>query len=229
MPEKILMNWSGGKDSAFALFHLLQDKKVEVTSLFTSVNEKTERISMHGVHRNLLRKQAAAIGLPLHQLKLPEQVSMEDYEILMSENLQIFSEQGVHLAAFGDILLEDLKLYRDKQLSKIGWQGIYPLWGKNTTDLVLEFLDLGFKTRLCCINSKFLPSDFLGQDLSRDLLKDLPKNVDPCGENGEFHTFVYEGPIFKHPLKIKNGERVVQGYQHDGQSYTFEFIDLLSE
>lgn len=227
MSEKILMNWSGGKDSAFALYLLLRDQKVEVESLFTSINAQNKRISMHGVHLNLLKKQADAIGLPLHLLALPERPSMEEYNALMIKNLKTFSQRGITTAAFGDILLEDLKTYRDKQLATVHWKTLYPLWQKNTAELVLDFLKLGFKTRICCIDAHKIPSEFLGEDLDEHLIKALPKGVDPCGENGEFHTFVHDGPIFSSPLKIKNGNKIMQTYQHDGKDYRFEFIDLL--
>lgn len=224
--EKILMNWSGGKDSAMALHLLQQNKNIEVISLLTSVNKEMQRISMHGVHIDLLKKQADCIGLPLQLLQVPESTQMEVYEKAMEEQLSHFSKLGVRTSAFGDILLEDLREYREKQLAKIGWKAKFPLWQKDTQKLVHDFIEMGFKTRVCCINKEFLGTEFLGRDIDEDFINDLPKNVDPCGENGEFHTFVYDGPIFREPLNISNGEKIEKSYSHDGKSYGFEFIDL---
>lgn len=224
--EKILMNWSGGKDSAMALHLLQQNKNIEVISLLTSVNKEMQRISMHGVHIDLLKKQADCIGLPLQLLQVPESTEMEVYEKAMEEQLSHFSKLGVRTSAFGDILLEDLREYREKQLAKIGWKAKFPLWQKDTQKLVHDFIEMGFKTRVCCINKEFLGTEFLGRDIDEDFVKALPKNVDPCGENGEFHTFVYDGPIFRKPLNISNGEKIEKAYTHDGKSYGFAFIDL---
>lgn len=221
------MNWSGGKDSAFALFRILKNPKYNVGGLLTSVNAANKRISMHGVSLDLLQKQAENIGLPLHLLQLPESTDMENYNDLMKQTMQQFSDDGFTISAFGDIFLEDLRVYREKQLSEIGWDAVFPLWGENTLDLVREFISLGFKTRVCAINNQYLGSEFLGRDIDEDFIKSLPSNVDPCGENGEFHTFVYEAPIFKNNIEIKNGEVVKKNYFHDGKSYAYEFMDLL--
>ncbi|AKH93251.1 diphthine--ammonia ligase [Elizabethkingia anophelis] len=227
MKEKVLMNWSGGKDSAMALYNILNNKNYKVEGLLTSVNAANQRISMHGVSGEVLVKQAESIGLPLTKINLPEASDMTAYENIMEQTLSTFTEQGIETSVFGDIFLEDLRKYREQQLEKIGWKAVFPLWKKDTRNLVYEFLELGFRTRICCINKQYLDSDFLGCDLDEYLIDKLPENVDPCGENGEFHTFVYAGPVFQNNLSIKNGERVEKSYNHDGKAYGYEFCDIL--
>ncbi|MDV3954567.1 diphthine--ammonia ligase [Elizabethkingia anophelis] len=229
MKEKVLMNWSGGKDSAMALYNILNNKNYKVEGLLTSVNAANQRISMHGVSGEVLVKQAESIGLPLTKINLPEASDMTAYENIMEQTLSTFTEQGIETSVFGDIFLEDLRKYREQQLEKIGWKAVFPLWKKDTRNLVYEFLELGFRTRICCINKQYLDSDFLGCDLDEYLIDKLPENVDPCGENGEFHTFVYAGPVFQNNLSIKNGERVEKSYNHDGKAYGYEFCDILLE
>ncbi|MDV3750677.1 Dph6-related ATP pyrophosphatase [Elizabethkingia anophelis] len=227
MKEKVLMNWSGGKDSAMALYNILNNKNYKVEGLLTSVNAANQRISMHGVSGEMLVKQAESIGLPLTKINLPEASDMTAYENIMEQTLSTFTEHGIETSVFGDIFLEDLRKYREQQLEKIGWKAVFPLWKKDTRNLVYEFLELGFRTRICCINKQYLDSDFLGCDLDEYLIDKLPENVDPCGENGEFHTFVYAGPVFQNNLSIKNGERVEKSYNHDGKAYGYEFCDIL--
>ncbi|HAT3993896.1 Dph6-related ATP pyrophosphatase [Elizabethkingia anophelis] len=229
MKEKVLMNWSGGKDSAMALYNILNNKNYKVEGLLTSVNAANQRISMHGVSGEMLVKQAESIGLPLTKINLPEASDMTAYENIMEQTLSTFTQQGIETSVFGDIFLEDLRKYREQQLEKIGWKAVFPLWKKDTRNLVYEFLELGFRTRICCINKQYLDSDFLGCDLDEYLIDKLPENVDPCGENGEFHTFVYAGPVFQNNLSIKNGERVEKSYNHDGKAYGYEFCDILLE
>lgn len=229
MKEKVLMNWSGGKDSAMALYNILNNKNYKVEGLLTSVNAANQRISMHGVSGEMLVKQAESIGLPLTKINLPEASDMTAYENIMEQTLSTFTQQGIETSVFGDIFLEDLRKYREQQLEKIGWKAVFPLWKKDTRNLVYEFLELGFRTRICCINKQYLDSDFLGCDLDEYLIDKLPENVDPCGENGEFHTFVYAGPVFQNNLSIKNGERVEKSYNHDGKAYGYEFCGILLE
>lgn len=229
MKEKVIMNWSGGKDSAMALYNILHNKTYQVEGLLTSVNAANQRISMHGVSGNLLEQQAESIGLPLTKISLPESSDMQAYEKLMEDTLLAFTQQGIRTSVFGDIFLEDLKQYREQQLDKIGWKAVFPLWKKDTGQLVYEFLELGFRTRICCINKQYLSSDFLGCDLDEYLINNLPENVDPCGENGEFHTFVYAGPVFSKNMKIKNGERIEKSYNHDGKAYGYAFCDILPD
>lgn len=160
MKEKVLMNWSGGKDSAMALYNILNNKNYKVEGLLTSVNAANQRISMHGVSGEMLVKQAESIGLPLTKINLPKASDMTAYENIMEQTLSSFTEQGIETSVFGDIFLEDLRKYREQQLEKIGWKAVFPLWKKDTRNLVYEFLELGFRTRICCINKQYLDSDF---------------------------------------------------------------------
>ncbi len=210
--HKSLFNWSGGKDSSLALYHLLKDPSYSVEKLLTTINSNYKRISMHGVREELLNEQAKQINLPLHKLYLPDQPSMADYEILMSNTLDNLKNEGFTHSIFGDIFLEDLKKYREDKLHAKGFQAHFPIWKRNTKELIHEFIDLGFKTVLVCIKSNVLPKEFAGRIIDKEFLKDLPKNVDPCGENGEFHTFVFDGPIFKNPIPIEIGETVFKTY-----------------
>ena len=211
--KKAIYNWSGGKDSSLALYHILQQKEFEIKTLLTSVNGHHKRISMHGVREELLDVQAQELKLPLTKLVLPEQPSMSEYETIMENTLKGFTDKGVTHSIFGDIFLEDLKKYREDKLATLGLKGHFPLWKRDTTELIHEFIDLGFKTVLVCVKSELLDKSFAGRVIDKDFLKDLPKNVDPCGENGEFHTFVYDGPIFKKPIPIEIGETIFREYK----------------
>lgn len=213
MKQKTIFNWSGGKDSALALYHLQHDDRFEITGLLTSISTAFDRISMHGVRRELLMKQAASIGLPVQELKLPESLSMSEYDDRMKACLEEVKSRGVEFSAFGDIFLEDLKAYREEKLAEVSLTGLFPIWKRNTNDLLEEFLDLGFQTVLVGIKSDKLDESFVGRDIDRDFVKDLPSDVDPCGENGEFHTFVFDGPIFKEPIKYQLGETVYREYK----------------
>lgn len=226
-------NWSGGKDSALALYHLLQDQHYSIGTLLTSINSTHDRISMHGVRRDLLLQQAEAIGLPLRLLELPDQPDMDIYEQTLQTVTQDLQNQGYTHAAFGDIFLEDLRQYRENQLVRVNMQAVFPLWKRDTRELLHEFVDLGFKTIIVCINDRFLSADFAGRVIDRDFLKDLPADVDPCGENGEFHSFVFDGPIFKKPVPFTLGEKVYRTYASPDHTNTatahtgFWYCDLL--
>ncbi len=223
-------NWSGGKDSALALYYLQQEKQYAISHLLTTINEEHQRISMHGVRRTLLLAQAASLDLPLQELLLPSDLSMDSYNLKMSETLNDIKAKGVNHAVFGDIFLEDLKKYRDDKLSEAGFTGIYPLWKKDSRYLVEQFIDLGFKTITVCTNAQLLDKSFCGRIIDRDFLKDLPKNIDPAGENGEFHTFVFDGPIFNYPIPFEKGELVYRSYpspNKNEQEMGFWFQDLL--
>ena len=202
MIKKAIFNWSSGKDSALALYKTLQNSEIEIVSLLTSVNKKYNRISMHGVRTELLEQQAKSIGLPLHIMEIPEMPSMEDYEKVMQETLTKFKEKGVTHSIFGDIFLEDLRKYREEKLAEIQLEAIFPLWKIPTKDLIHEFLDLGFKTIVVCVNERNLDKSFVGRIIDAQFIADLPDNVDVCGENGEFHTFTFDGPIFKKPIEF---------------------------
>lgn len=236
MKPKAIFNWSSGKDSALALHKTLQENKFEVTSLLTSINKEFQRISMHGVHVSLLEKQAESLGLNLIKMELPKEPSMEEYREIMSKTMNEIQSQGVTHSIFGDIFLEDLRKYREDQLQAIGMKSIFPLWKIDTTDLIHEFLDLGFKTIVTCVNETYLDKSFAGRIIDKDFIKNLPENVDPCGENGEFHTFTFDGPIFKNPIDFEIGKTVKKTYpkpksnDNDKEAeYVFWFCDLISK
>ena len=211
--KKLCFNWSSGKDSALALYSLLNDGHFDVDLLLTTINMPQDRISMHGVRRELLLKQFKSIGLPYKIIDLPEELSMESYNSIMNVQLKFLQTQEFKYAGFGDILLEDVKKYREKQLGSFNIKGVFPLWKKNTLELVHQFIDEGFKAIVVSRNSTLLDQSFCGRLLDKDFLKDLPSGVDPCGENGEFHTFCYDGPVFKDPVSYSIGEIVYKEYK----------------
>ena len=233
------MNWSGGKDSALALYKALQDHSLNVECLLTNVNSAFDRISMHGVRRALLQLQAEALGLPLQTIEMPEQPSMTEYEKEMLTKITSLQKEGYTKAIFGDIFLEDLKHYREQQLANVNIDCVFPLWKKDTTSLIKEFLELGFKTIVVCVNEKYLDKSFCGRIIDDAFIKDLPPDVDICGENGEFHTFVYDGPIFKHSIPFTKGELTYRKYKApkdekdncfqpaEKEDYGFYFCDLV--
>lgn len=229
MAHKSLFNWSGGKDSTLALYHTLNNPEFDVKFLMTSLNSEADRISMHGVRKSMLEQQVEAIGLPLSILSLPGEISMEDYDALMRKQMEGFINQGVTHSVFGDIFLEDLKKYREQRLEEVGLKGHFPLWKRDTRELIQEFLDLGFKTMVVSVDGSKLDKSFAGRELDESFLNDLPQNVDPCGENGEFHTFVFEGPIFSKPVSFNKGEVVGKEYKLSGETdekVTYWFQDL---
>jgi len=218
--EKIIFAWSGGKDSAMALSELRNNKDYDVIALLTTVTEDYDRISMHGVRGALLEQQAESLGLPLEKVYITKTSSNEEYERNMKDKLTHYKGLGVSCAAFGDIFLEDLKKYREENLSKIGVKGIFPIWKRNSAELARTFIGLGFKAIITCIDSKVLDKSFAGRVFDEQFLSELPDNVDPCGENGEFHSFVYDGPIFSKPITCEKGEVILR----DNRYY---FCDLI--
>ena len=210
--KKAFFNWSSGKDSALALCKILEQNEYTIETLLTNVNEDFGRISMHGLREELLDKQVASIGIPLEKLYFPAQVTMDLYSERMREKLSSFKSKGMKYSIFGDIFLEDLKNYRDKKLAEVNLEGVYPLWKKDTKEAIHEFIDLGFKAITVCVNAKLLGKEFVGRIIDEDFINDLPDNVDVCGENGEFHTFVFDGPIFKKPVDFEVGEKVLKSY-----------------
>lgn len=222
MKTKAIFNWSSGKDSALALYKVLRNSEFEIACLLTSVNQQLQRISMHGVRVELLEQQAKSLGLPLEIMQIPEIPTMEAYENVMNETLTKLKNQGVTHSIFGDILLEDLRKYREDQLAKIGFEAIFPLWQIPTTDLIQEFIGLGFKTIVVCVNERFLDKSFVGRIIDQDFINDLPENVDLCGENGEFHTFTFDGPIFSKPIDFEIGEIVYKKYEKPKQEESTE-------
>ena len=211
--KKAYLNWSSGKDAALSLYKLQQDSEYSVEKIVTTVNTDFDRISMHGIRTELLIKQAENIGLPLHQIRLHGEVSMEEYNKVMEMETNKLLDEGFTHSVFGDIFLEDLKLYREKYLEEIGLQAVFPLWKQSTEKLLEEFISKGFKAIVVCVNTDKLDRSFCGRMLDKDFLNDLPEDVDPCGENGEFHTFVFDGPIFKKPIDFKIGEMVEKSYK----------------
>ncbi len=231
-----IFNWSGGKDSSLALYHCLQNPELDIKYLVTTINDAVDRISMHGVRTELLIKQAESIGIPLYQIRLPEMPGMTEYDEVMRYHLTKFRAEGITHSIFGDIFLEDLKAYRDARLAEIGMTGIYPLWKRDTHELINEFMDLGFGTVIACTRGHL--GHLAGQEISPELIAALPTDVDVCGENGEFHTFAFKGPIFSKPIAYKTGEMVFKEYKAPknaadsctntpGQMDGFWYCDLL--
>jgi len=232
MKENAFFNWSGGKDSALCLYKALQSKQCNIKCLLTNVNASHHRVSMHGVRRSLLEMQAASIGIPLQTIELPEEPTMEEYENMMTKKLNELKLAGYRKAIFGDIFLEDLKNYREQKLKQLNIDCIFPLWKIDTTELLKQFIALGFKAIIVCVNEKDLDKTFCGRLIDDSFISDLPVNVDACGENGEFHSFVFDGPIFKQPVKYSKGEIVYKLYDAPKQNnvsskYGFYFCDLL--
>lgn len=236
--HKTYFNWSSGKDSALALYHLLQNEKYAIDELITTVNSHFNRVSMHGLRKELLVTQTNAIGVPASIIELPEMPSMDVYEQTMLETVTRLKNDGFTHSAFGDIFLEDLREYRDKQLSKQNLLAVYPLWKRDTKELLNEFLDLGFKTIIVCANSKYFDEDFVGTIIDKNFIDNLPEGVDPCGENGEFHTFCFDGPIFKKSIEFTIGEKVYREYdtpktdddsicKSDSEKYGVWYCDLI--
>ena len=208
-----MFNWSSGKDSALALYKILKNTNYEIQTLLTSVNTQYQRVSMHGLRVELLEQQAQKMGLPLKIVFIPEMPTMEVYEAVMQETLTQFKTEGVTHSIFGDIFLEDLRHYREEKLATMGFEGVFPLWKIPTHDLIQEFLGLGFKTIVVCVNEKFLDKSFVGRVIDQQFIKDLPEGVDVCGENGEFHTFTFDGPLFSSPVAFGTGEIVYRKYE----------------
>lgn len=221
MPEKALFCWSGGKDSAMALYALRAGGDYRIVALLTTITEAYDRISMHGVRRDLLERQAESLGLPLHPVLIPPQCINATYELRMNEALALYFAEGVRRVAFGDIFLEDLRVYREKNLAQADMTAIFPIWKRDTRELAREFVSNGFRAITVCVDPRVLDASFAGRELDASFFADLPPGVDACGENGEFHTFVFDGPIFKSPIPVRTGETVVR----DG----FCFCDLLPE
>lgn len=221
--KKAIFNWSGGKDSAFALGEILKNKEYDISFLMTSIAKENRRVSMHGIHESLMLEQAKSIGLPITFLELPELPDMETYEKHLTNLMQEAKLKGIEDSIFGDIFLEDLRAYREKQLQKIGFNAIFPLWKRDTKTLIQEFIDQGYKIIISAVDASKLSKDFVGEVITKELIKELPENVDPCGENGEFHSFVIDAPYFKFPLEIKTEEPILKKYPNDNPEISSEF------
>jgi uncharacterized protein (TIGR00290 family) len=210
MRQRILLAWSGGKDSALALYELQHRADTEIAALWTTVTEEYNRISMHGVRRNLLKEQARALGYPLEEVLIPPNCTNEIYEQRMRSSLEKYLQQGVSGAAFGDLFLQEIRSYREEKLAGIGMQSIFPVWGKNTRHTAQEFIRLGFHAIIVCVDTNTLGREFAGREYDSKFLRELPAGIDPCGENGEFHTFVCDGPIFSHPVQVTRGDKILR-------------------
>lgn len=206
-----IFNWSGGKDSSLALYHCLRDPELDIRYLVTTVNDNANRVSMHGVREELLIHQAESVGIPLYQIRLPEMPGMKEYDEAMAKHLQKFKEEGITHSVFGDIFLEDLRKYREGRLAEAGLNAIFPLWKRDTSDLINEFLDLGFRTMIVC--TQHYLERISGKEITKELISQFPDDIDVCGENGEFHTFVFDGPIFKYPISFEVGEKVFKEFK----------------
>jgi len=217
--EKVLFSWSGGKDSAISLYEIQKNKKYEIVSLLTTITEDYDRVSLHGVPRSLIEQQARSLGLAIEEVFISKASSNEEYESKMRGILTKFKQNGVSLVVFGDISLAEVRKYREDNLSKLGMKGIFPIWGRDTAELTRSFIALGFQAIITCVDSKVLDKRFVGRTLNEHFLAELPPNVDPGGENGEFHSFVYDGPIFKERIAYTLGELVLRD--------SFYFCDLL--
>ena len=227
--HKTYFNWSSGKDSMLAL-HYLKEQNITIDLLLTTVNGHYNRVSMHGLPINVLEAQARALELSLNLLVVPENPSMEDYNELMNNKLHQLKSAGYDQTVFGDIFLEDLKQYREQMLKPLEIAPLFPLWLKDTKVLIKEFIDLGYKAVIVCANLNKLDESFLGQTITHELVKQLPSDVDPCGENGEFHTFCYDGPLFNHPIPFSIGEKVIREYPNPSSkeaTISFGFCDIV--
>jgi uncharacterized protein (TIGR00290 family) len=217
--RKVLLSWSSGKDSAWALQVLRRDPALEVVGLLTTLNATHDRVAMHAVRRELLQRQAEAVGLPLCTVELPWPCSNADYERLVATDLEDARRAGIEAVAFGDLFLADVRAYRERQLEGTGLTPLFPLWGRPTGELAREMIAGGVRARLTCVDPRKLPASLAGRAYDETLLQELPEGVDPCGENGEFHTFVTGGPGFERPVQVTPGEVV----EREG----FVFADLL--
>ena len=220
MTERILFAWSSGKDSAMALHELKNAKNMEIAALLTTVTEGYDRISMHGVRRTLLAEQAKSLGYPLEEIVIPQNCSNEIYEARMRQALEKHAQAGIQSVAFGDLFLPEVRSYREEKMALIGMRCIFPLWEKPTSHLARRFIDLGFRAFIACVDTRALPAEFAGREFDESFLRDLPAGVDPCGENGEFHSFAYDGPIFSKPIIVQPGEKVLRDDR-------FYFCDLI--
>ncbi len=210
MKEQVLVSWSGGKDSALALGEILSSENYAVAALLTTITRDSDRISMHGVRRELLSRQAHALSLPLHEVFISNGATNDEYEWQMKEALAVYFKHGVRQIVFGDLFLEDIRRYRESFLKRIDMQPLFPIWQRDTSELIREFLRSGFRAIVVCVNAEKLDSTMVGQLIDQDFLSRLPRSVDPSGENGEFHSFVFDGPLFNEEIKFTVGETTLR-------------------
>jgi uncharacterized protein (TIGR00290 family) len=217
--KAVVVSWSGGKDSCMALREIQRTPGLRAQALLTTVTRDFDRVSMHGVRRILLEQQAASLGIPLHQIFISKEATNKEYEATIGEAFTAYRDLGITSVAFGDLFLEEIRAYRERLLARHDMVGLYPVWKRDTDQLIKEFLELGFKTAVVCVDPAQLDPVFVGRVIDEEFLAQLPPHVDPCGENGEFHTFVFDGPIFSGPVKFSFGEIVHRD--------SFWFCDLM--
>ncbi len=215
----VWLSWSTGKDSAWSYFLLSKSEQYKPTTIFTTVNEKYHRVAMHGTQLVILTAQAERLGVDLKTILIPDVCDNDVYKNAMFSFMQRAKEEKIKTFAFGDLFLQDIREYRESQMKSKSMQAIFPIWGMNTKELAYEMIDNGFKAIINCIDTKQISEEFLGREFNQDFIRDLPETVDPCGENGEFHTCVYDSPSFSKPISLKLGEKKV--------SQQFQFIDLM--
>jgi len=206
----ILFSWSGGKDSSLALYEILITGEYEITALITTITSDYDRVSMHGLRTELLEEQTLSVDIPLQKALISKDASNDEYESAFNSLLLSYKEKGIEKVVFGDLFLEDIKKYRENLLGKIGMECVFPLWKRDTAKLAQEFIQLGFKAITVCVDSEVLGEEFAGREFDKQFLNELPAEIDPCGENGEFHTFVYDGPIIENPIEHRLGEVVLR-------------------
>lgn len=231
---KIVLNWSTGKDAAYALYELNKNPENQVVKLLTTISLEYQRVSMHGISVEVLKRQVSNLGLPIEICSISSSITMQEYEQKMTQTLIEMKKEGIDYSAYGDILLEDLKVFREQQLEKVNIKGIFPNWKKDTRQLLIEMIESGVKTMVICVNEAFLDKSFLGRVIDMQFLEDLPSDVDPCGENGEYHSFVFDGPMFAKPVDFQVGEAIYKQYPKpesesnvSGQNYGFWFLEIL--
>ncbi len=218
--EKFAYSWSSGKDSALGLYEMNTSEGSWPAYLISTVTEDYGRVSMHGVRSALLEDQADSLGIPLRVVNIPARCTNEIYEEIMEKQMQVFFAAGIRKVAFADIYLTDLRRYREDNLARLGMEAVFPLWGRNTAELARRFVELGFKSVITCVDGQVLDGEFAGKEFDHAFIDSLPLRVDPCGENGEFHTFVYDGPIFSRPVRFSRAEVV----KRDGRFFFQELV-----
>lgn len=217
----VLISWSGGKDSCVALYEIQRQPQYRVAALLTTVTRDYDRISMHGVRRVLLERQAASLELPLHEVFISRGATNEEYEMKTAEAFSVYRESGIDSVVFGDLFLQDIRAYREQFLVRHNMRGLFPVWMRDTAQFIKQFLEMGFRAVVTSVDSTVLDQSFAGRVIDESFLSSLPAKVDPCGENGEFHSFVFDGPNFKVPVKYSPGETVLRE--------SFWFCDLIPE
>jgi len=224
--NRALFNWSSGKDSALCLHKIIHEKSYKIESLLTTISKEHQRVSMHGVSRDLVELQARRLGLPIDVIEISDTGTTQDYEQKITQTLTKHSHNGITHSIFGDIFLEDLRAYRESKLQQVDIKAVFPLWNVSTKQLLHEFVSLGFKAIITSVNETFLDASFAGRIIDENFIHDLPNNIDPCGEHGEYHSFVFDGPLFSEPIQIQKREIIRKTYTVNNTEFGFWFCDL---